>query len=109
MDTILKKAYKIIFETDPTLGMRDWQIAEKILDEFNVPKLGELAKECIFRMVNHIVYPDRETTSRIVGRAEGFASEIWDELPDEPHMNQIAWLERRFYEKKREQKELIPR
>lgn len=94
MDQTLSRAYKIIFETEPEPGMENWQIAEKLLDRFSVPKLGEeLAKECIFRIVNHVRYPDRETTVRIVGRAEGFASELWDELPDEPHMAEIERLE----------------
>ncbi len=98
MDQTLSRAYKIIFEVEPGLGMEDWQIAEKLLEHFDVPKLGEeLAKECIHKIVNHIKYPDRGMTTRIVGRAEGFASELWDELPDEPHMAEIERLE--FVEK----------
>ncbi len=95
MDQTLSRAYKIIFETEPESGIKDWQIAEKLLEHFNIPKLGEeLAKECIHRIVNHIKYPDMETTKRVVGRAEGFASELWDELPSEPHM---AEIERKEY------------
>jgi hypothetical protein len=94
MDPTLKRAYKIIFEAEPEPGMKDWQIAEKLLDRFNVRKLGEeLAKECVHRIVNYIKYPDRETTTRIVGRAEGFASELWEGLPDEPHMAELERLE----------------
>lgn len=94
MDETLNRAHKIIFGAEPEAGMEDWQIAEKLLDDFNVPKLGEeLARECIHRVVNYIKYPDKETTTRIVGRAEGFAKELWDELPDEPHMAEIERLE----------------
>ena len=95
MDQALSRAYKIIFETEPEAGAEDWQIAEKLLDRFDIRKLGEeLAKECVHRIVNHIEYPDLEITRRIVGRAEGLASELWDDLPDEPHM---AEIERKEY------------
>lgn len=94
MDQALNRAYKIVFGAKPEPGMKNWQVAEKLLDRFDVPKLGEdLAKSCIHRIVNHIEYPDVETTRRIVGRAEGLASELWDELPDEPHMAEIERLE----------------
>jgi hypothetical protein len=97
MVATLTEAYRKTFGWEPG-DMADWQIAERLMDNFNVPLLGEgLAKQCIFRIVNHIHYPDRETTTRIVLRAEGFASELWDELPDEPHMAEIAHLENREY------------
>lgn len=93
METILREAYKIIFNKDPK-GLEDWQVADELLEGFDVPKLGEeLAKECIHKIVNYIDYPDRETQIKIVGRAEGLAKELWDELPDEPHMNEIRHLE----------------
>ena len=95
MDQALSRAYKMIFEVEPKLGMENWQIAKKLLEHFSVPKLGEeLAGECIHKIVNHISYSDKETTTRIVGRAEGLAKELWDELPDEPHMAEIERLER---------------
>ena len=101
MDQTLDRAYKIIFEAEPEAGVKDWQIAEKLLGRFNVSKLGEkLAKECIHEIVNYISYPDKETTTRIVGRAEGLASELWDELPDEPHMAELERLEYLKREKK---------
>lgn len=95
MDQTLARAYKTIFKTEPETGAEDWQIAEKLLEHFDVRKLDEkLAIKCIHRIVNYIRYPDRKTTTRIVGRAEGLASELWDELPDEPHM---AEIERKEY------------
>src|SRR5262249_3096575 len=97
MDETLKRAYKLVSDSNPSPEMLDWEIAAFVLERFNVPRLGEdLAKECIFRIVNHISYPDQETTNRIVARAEGFAGELWDDLGDEPHM---ADLERKEYQK----------
>lgn len=91
MDSILMQAYKITFDGDPPEGLVDWQLADALMSHFNVPKLGEdLAKQVIFRTVNHISYPDKPTTERIVLKAEGFASELWDDLSDEPHMADIA-------------------
>jgi hypothetical protein len=95
MDPTLARAYKIIFGDEPEAGMKNWQIAEELLKHFSVPKLGEeLAGECIHKIVNYISYPDRETMTRIVSHAEGLAKELWDELPDEPHMAEIERLER---------------
>lgn len=95
MDTILVQAYKIIMGSNPAPGMADWEIARAILEGFDVSKTGEtLAKECIFRIVNHIVYPSKDLTTQIVGRAELFASELWSDLGDEPHM---ADIERKEY------------
>jgi hypothetical protein len=90
MDSILSEAYDLIFSRRPPEHMPDWQLAERILDTFNVPLLGEeLARRCIFRIVNHIEYPDRQTTVRLVGRAESYAGELWPDLSDEPHMADI--------------------
>jgi len=91
---VLNQVYKVVFGFGPEIGIEDWQIAEKLLDHFDVPRLGEkLAKECIYQIVNHICYPDQETGMRIVSRAEGLASELWDNLSDEPHMAEIERLE----------------
>ena len=71
MDSILIGAYKQTFDRDPADGGSDWEIADALMMNFNVPKLGEdLAKQVIFRVVNHIDYPDKATTERIVGKAD---------------------------------------
>jgi hypothetical protein len=94
----LREAYEMLFSHAPDPIMIEWQIAEAILDNFNVPKIGEnSAKKCIYEIVNHIVYPDDETMWRIVNRAEGFATELWDDLPDEPHMAEIEYKEYEDY------------
>src|SRR5216684_3976468 len=95
MDATLAKAYRIITGRSPLPDMADWEIAEVVLQRLDISKTGEtLAKECIFRIVNHIDFPSKELTTQIVGRAELFASELWDDLGDEPHM---AELERKEY------------
>ena len=91
---VLVKAYEIIFGKPPE--MPDWWTAEKLMEHFDVPKLGErLAAQCLFEIVDGIHYPDRESTTRIVGRAEGFLSEIFPELNQEPHMSEIGRM--RYY------------
>ena len=100
----LNEAYEILFNHSPNSALSDWQIAEAVLDNFNVPKLGEkLAKECIYQVVNHIAYPDQESTRRIVSRAEGFATELWDDLPDEPHMAEIEYKEYEDFMRRKEE------
>lgn len=101
MSRKLIEAYKIIFGDEPPADMEIWRIAEKVMekDNFSFRKLGEeLAGEAIYEVVLDIPYPDKETTERIVGRAEGLASELWDDLPDEVHM---ADLERKRREMKK--------
>ncbi|MEK7151291.1 MAG: hypothetical protein AAB784_01060 [Patescibacteria group bacterium] len=94
MNVTLKKAYENIFQKMPAF-LDDWQIVEKVLENFDFNKLGEkLAKEFICGVVLDVHYPNHEITKRIVGRAEGLAGEIWDDLPDEVHM---ADLERKRY------------
>jgi hypothetical protein len=96
MDKSLKEAYQIIFGAYPDPDLAEGQVAKSIINHFDVPKLGEpLAKACLLRIVNHVGYPDRATTREIVGRAQGLATELWDDLSDEPHM---ADLERKEYE-----------
>ncbi len=96
----LNRAYKIIFETEPELDAEDWQIAEKLMRNFDMQKLGEdLAKEVVYAVVLDIKIPNQEKTTEIVGMAEGFAGELWDDLPDEVHM---ADLERKRFSERQE-------
>lgn len=106
MNQTLNKAYKIVFGEEISSDMSDWQIAEKIMNNFDVPKLGEdFAKEVIYVVVLDTHFPNQEKTTEVVGRAEGFAGELWDDLPDEVHM---ADLERkRFLERQEKDRELI--
>jgi len=81
-------------------------MAELLMDNFNVPELGEdLAKEVIFRVTNHVEYPNSETTQEIVIRAERKATELFDGLSDEPHMDDIAWEETKYWAEKRNEGE----
>jgi hypothetical protein len=87
-------AYKIIHMQEPSSELADWQVAEAVLNDFRVRELGDdLAKSVIYEIVNYVHFPNQETTTRIVGHAENLATELWDELPDEPHMADIAHLE----------------
>ncbi len=101
MNTILKKSYQIIFNREPDRERPDWQIADDILKNWDVRKLGEdLAKGCLFEIILHVAYPDFEITRAIVGHAEEFATELFDELANlEPHMDIIEVLEKKYHEK----------
>jgi hypothetical protein len=100
VDDTLRQAYKTLFRIDLMPEIEDWQIAEAILGNFNIRELGEhLAKSCIFRIVNHIAFPNQEITIRLVGKAEGLATELWDGLSDEPHMAELEWEEYKGYYK----------
>ena len=119
MDDVLLKAYKVLFDEEPETGASTWEVAKEILKEWDVPKLGEdLAKECIFRIVLHVQYPNKELTEEIVGDAEDKAGELFEEIAklglssyDRVHWDIIAELEHKFYsERNGENPELkIPR
>lgn len=102
----LNKAYKIIFKYSPD-DLKEWEIARDLMNNFNIQLLGEdLAKKVIFKVVNHIIYPNNEIAKEVVGRAEGFAGELFEELRDvdDIHMDDIADLERKYIEKERANK-----
>jgi hypothetical protein len=95
MDSILAKAYEVLFDGPPSESSADWQLAKAIVEHFDVQKLHErLAKQCIHRIVNYTYFPTADLTTEVVYRAEGLASELWDDLSDEPHM---AELERKEF------------
>ena len=105
MNQTLARAYKIIFGHEPTIDLKDWQIAAQILRRWNVPKIGEdLAKECIFIIVNHIEYPSEEMTRVIVGEAEHKGVELFPEIGvRDPSMDVYEWLENRYWESKKKE------
>jgi hypothetical protein len=108
MNNHLARAYTIIFGTEPAPELQEWEVAKAVLDKWNVPALGEeLAKECIFRIVNNTDFPSQEITAEIVGTAEDKATELFSELEGlDPHMDVIAHLERKYHENKNENSEL---
>lgn len=93
MDNDLTQAYIKIFGENPTVNS-DWQLAEKIVENWNVPKLGEdLAKLAVLKAINGVNYPDDETAKQIMAKFLSLATELWPELPEEPHVAQIEYLE----------------
>ena len=42
----------------------------------------------------------------MVSRAEGFATELWDDLPDEPHMAELEYKEYQDFTRREEKKGL---
>lgn len=102
---VLNEAYKKIFGKEPD-KMEEWEIARDIMDNWNVPVLGEdMAKEVIFKVVNHVIFPSNEITREVVLRAENYATELFDELrTDEPHMAELERLETEYARRKDELK-----
>ncbi|MEK7645707.1 MAG: hypothetical protein AAB374_01180 [Patescibacteria group bacterium] len=102
MNQTLIKAYKIIFGQEPLAELKDWEVATRILHKWSVPKIGEdLAKECIFAIVNHIKYPSEATTHLIVGEAEEKGVELFPEIGvRDPSMDVYEWLENKYWESK---------
>lgn len=90
----LARAYKVLTGGEPDPRWAEWQLAEGILNNWSVPKLGEsLARQIILLVGVHVQFPDLDLTRRIVGHAENLATELWPELPEEPHMAQLEYLE----------------
>ncbi|HUO75925.1 MAG TPA: hypothetical protein VMU12_03390 [Candidatus Paceibacterota bacterium] len=109
MNTDLVRAYELLIGTEPPTEMREWQVAKVIMENWNVPVLGEsLAKECVFRIVNHVIFPTNELTQEVVGAAEDKATELFSELDGiDPHMDVIAHLERKYHERAEQEREKL--
>jgi hypothetical protein len=87
-------AYVLLFNETLPDDIPAWKAAERILNHFVVPVLGEeLARTVILEIVNHTTFPSNDLTRKLVLRAESFASELWDDLSDEPHMAELDRLE----------------
>lgn len=100
MDQTLKKACKILDINVPEA--QEWQLAEHVLNYWDVPKLGEdLAREVIFRIVNHVQFPTEDMAREIVGEAENKGIELFPEIGDrDPHMAVYEWLENKYRSEK---------
>lgn len=99
MKSALREAHKIIFNEEPGETTEEWELAREVLANWNVPKLGEdLAKRCIFEIVNHVEFPEG-MTREMVGEAEEKGVELFPEIGDrDPHMAIYEWLEYRYWE-----------
>lgn len=96
MGDTLKLAYITLVGSPPDASLEKWRIAEAIVRHWDFQKLDEeLAKKLVFAIVNHTTYPNSEAGKAVVRGALNIAREIWVELPDEPHVNQIEHLELR--------------
>lgn len=90
----LAQAYLKIHNKEPE-GLEEWEIAQSIvevLDDSNWVS-SDLAKECVYRIVHSVHYPDDKTRIRIVLMAEEKARKVFPELADidEVHMDQIEY------------------
>ena len=98
----IAEAYRKIYGKDPESETEEWRLASDILDNWNVPALGEdLAKETLFRIINHTPFPSEPLTESVVGVAEEKITELFPEMGEsDPHMALIAELERRYWAEK---------
>lgn len=101
-DEFLFDAYTMVHGKVPA-GLQNWEISQQIVevldDEQWVPT--DVARECVYRIVHQISYPDKESKQRIILMAEEAARTVFPELSDvdEVHMDQIerayhAWKEK---------------
>ncbi len=92
----LYKAYISVHGKEPA-GLADWEIAKAILEVLDAPEWlsNELARECIYQIVQVVEYPDDEVRIRIVAQAEESARDIFPELKNVSggiHMDLIGYL-----------------
>lgn len=98
----LDKAYKLISGRDAD-GLEDWQKAKMIIEVLGdknwLPE--DLSKECLYRIVHTISYPDKETKTKIILYAEDKAGDVFSELGgiDEVHMDQIDYIYNQWKDK----------
>ncbi|MEK7606477.1 MAG: hypothetical protein AAB458_02710 [Patescibacteria group bacterium] len=86
-------------------GLQNWEMAQQIVevlgDENWVP--ADVARECIYCIVHHVTYPDKETKQSVTLMAEEAARSVFPELAgiNEVHIDQI---ERAYQARKEEDK-----
>lgn len=90
----LREAYGMIHNKKPSEDLKDWEIAERIVEVLGDRDWVsvELAQDCIQEIVNgSIRYPSREKQIEIVLAAEDAARKVFPELSriDEIHMADI--------------------
>jgi hypothetical protein len=95
----LTDAYRKIFNEKPPENYEDWQLAQEIFRDFDVPALGEeFAKWVCWFVICEIQYPTQEIRHTIVIHAECHSAELFEEFDcmayAEPHMDQIEWIGR---------------
>lgn len=100
----LTRAYLEIHNKEPE-GLEEWQIAQGIVEVLDDPQWvpPDLAKECVYRIVHSVQYPDDKTRIGIVLMAEEKAKNIFPELAktDEIHMDQIEYAYNKWKEKEK--------
>lgn len=105
MDQILKDGYTKIAGHEPNSDMKDSELARWLMDNWDPRLTGEdLAKECLFRIINHTIFPTPEITREIVEMAESRIGELIDIGEHDPHMAFVEVLERNYYENKNKEK-----
>ena len=78
MNDILIEAYKKLHGGEEPMETEEYHVASKILDEWNVPKLGEdLAKETLFSILKYTPFPSPALSDSIQGRAEEKIMELY--------------------------------
>lgn len=104
--TPLENAYLKIHEKEP-LGLQDWEIAKQIVEVLDDPNWidPDLAKECLYRIVHEISYPNEETKKSVISMAEEKARSIFLELSevDEVHMDQIEYVYNKWKQERQNQ------
>jgi hypothetical protein len=99
----LIQAYLLIHGKKPK-NLEEWQIAQAITEVLDDPQWmpSDLAKECVFRIVQVISYPDEETRKRTVLMAEEKARGVFPSLSkiDEVHMDQIEYAYNKWKEER---------
>jgi len=98
----LIQAYLLIHGKSPQ-NLEDWQIAQRIVEVLDDPNWisPDLAKECVYRIIHTISYPDIETSKNIILMAEEKAKGVFPELSkiDEVHMDQVEYVYNKWKEK----------
>lgn len=87
---IFYEAYFILFGDYPSKRMAEWMVAEKVLDYFDIRRLGEeRARIFLMEVITNHHFPSQHIR-RVVLKAEELAVEVFPEInTDEPHMAEL--------------------
>ncbi len=92
------RAFLKLCQKEPRAHLFPWQKAEKVLENFSVPELGEeLAARFLCDVVTEIRFPNDRISYENVLHAENLLAEVLGINPDhELHMDEVEIIQRQF-------------
>lgn len=102
-DTIIEAYKKLHEDHEPVEEMDEASLALEVLNSWDASRLGkDLAKETLFRIINHTPFPTGPLNETAKSRAEDNLRELFPELEHGHSKEMIKDLEEAYWKEKAE-------